>query len=125
MKIIRTYIKWTLVACALAISTGFLILPYITNAATMSSYKPFGGKITLTQVPTVTCPGTGPILIEPYGQSLEGPYWAIPGKGGSISAGAWVLGLHSRSMDTQCQQQVGTVRKPYSAYKWFIYATSR
>ena len=125
MKIIHTYIKWILVASALLISTGFLILPYITNAATMSSFKPFGGRITMTQIANVTCPGTGPITISPVGSSLSGPFWAMPGKGGSISSGAWVLGLHNQSTDTSCQQQNGPTRTPYPAYKWYIYATSR
>jgi hypothetical protein len=126
-KNIHTHIKWTLVFCALLISIGFFILPYITNGAGFdtSTYRPFGGRITSTTMGNVTCPGTGPITIQPVGKSISGPHWAMPGKGGSISSGAWVLGLHSVSMDTSCQEVDGPITRPYPAYKWFIYGTSR
>lgn len=102
------------------------LIPLTVHAAFfVSSTKSFGGRVLMTQIPFVTCTGTGtgPVLVS--GPSATGsPYYADM-YGRTPQAGGWILGLASATRDySTCYIQAGTYRIQFPVTKTTYYGVS-
>ena len=94
------------------------------SAATLGLTRPFGGRVISSTMPGVTCPGTGPVTIQPAGTSLSSPYFFPVGLKTPPTAGRWVLGNHLLTPTPVCV--TNTVPPvPYPAFMVTLYGISR
>jgi hypothetical protein len=103
-----------------------LLIPFIAHAATfISSKKSFGGRVLMTEIPDVTCTGTGTGPVVVTGSSADGsPYYADM-FGRTPKAGDWILGLADYNQDySTCYINVGQYRIEFPVTKTNYYGVS-
>lgn len=100
-------------------TTGAFLLPQVAFGALSI---PFGGRVTSTFQPNVTCfGGTGPARANEVGLSATGnnsyffPSYNASGSKRPPSSGGWVLGLYSISFG-ECWEYKGPYPTPYTPY---------
>ncbi len=92
----------------------------VSEAQAFGISQPFGGLVTITASPNVTCEGgAGPVTIMPSGSSAATPYY-FPA--GTVASGTWVLGNYDSVLDeSSCQDDDG----PYPVYRVSLFGSSR
>ncbi len=115
---------------------GFFLLlvafgPLALFAFPTSLARPFGGKVLTAPLPGAVCADnmepTSPFVIvpvTPFGKI--GPFAEIPGPQtvGSVTPGAWILGLYWSVPIPDCEVVVPPVAAPVPVYKAYLFGTS-
>jgi hypothetical protein len=113
---INRHMLWAIILIAIGI-----IVPTIVFASFGSSSS-FGGRVTQTSIPNVTCSGAiGPLMISPAG-GPDGPYIIQSSTGHTPTIGGYILGTYSTVKDTTtCKQGKDT---SYPVYVITLYGAS-
>ncbi len=87
--------------------------------------RPFGGKVTATVQPGVTCAAQyGVITITPVGPFPPTPY-VIPATTQSVTIGSWILGLHTPTIAPGLCYTDSAPPVPYPTFNIIRFGASR